>query len=78
MEQMRRTAMHRKNSNDQSFETDADPSVSSGADVGNYPNNYIPDSNEKIMISSFDTNEVFSTSYAVPKNGEFYFFGSSA
>lgn len=51
----------------------SDSSVTANADAGNYPNNYIPDGNEKTVISSFDVKGVPSASYAVPENGEFAF-----
>lgn len=54
--------------------TDTDSNSFGIADVGNYPNNYIPNGNEKTMISSYDGNEMLSEPcYAVPENGKFYF-----
>ena len=38
-----------------------------------YPENYIPNGNEKTMISSFDRNGSSSACYATPENGEFSF-----
>lgn len=48
-------------------------SVSSmGADVGNHPNNYIPNGNELTLISSFEGAGT-SACYVEPENGKFNF-----
>lgn len=53
-------------------ETDSD-SIGS-ADVGNYPNNFSPNGNEKTMISSYDGNGMLPEAcYEAPENGKFYF-----
>lgn len=65
------------NADTQTSKNDADLSNNSSApandNVGNHPNNYSPNGNEKTMISSFSINETPSASYATPENGKFYF-----
>ena len=47
--------------------------VSQIVDVGNYPDNYSSNGDEKTMISSFDIVGTISASYETPENGKFYF-----
>ncbi|MDD6275410.1 MAG: hypothetical protein PUB20_01090 [Clostridia bacterium] len=65
------------NADTQTFKNDADlsnkSSVTANDNVGNYPNNYIPNGSEKTMISSFSINGTQSASYATPENGKVYF-----
>ena len=63
-----------ENSNNRPSETgNNNPSGSADAEIGNYPDNYTQNGSEKTMISSFDTGEASSGSYAVPENGKFAF-----
>lgn len=62
----------------QSSETNNNVSGSNSSDTenvdsGNYPNNYCPGGNEKIIISSYESAGLPSASYLAPKNGKVYF-----